>query len=820
MLNRKVNEFQSAIKKFVTRLLILAAIVVFGAFAIAQAPRGGPDETPETTVPPTFTGTGNPIGEDDTSPQVVPVGYDNPEPNGFVAAQADLETVEADDDGTVMLATASYDEPVESETGVFEEYQEYENALADASDSEPSDAYPSELEYSDSFESAPPLLDEETASSNPVRSNPYRDQDSESETRTPEATIYGDTEDGDTDYPNTAYGDTDFGDTEPPQEFDGYEESVEVPVDDTDVTYEDDSLLPTPLDADSEQDLATSNVIEADSFEDDSEFVADQQLDVEQSGDARLYEDPRAYSGANTLRDSTLRDSTPRESQAVASPQNRNNDFQNRRFDRMEQIEDNPLPQYDIARRNNIRATGRPGPQNLEGPQRPSLTVEKIAPSEIQVGKPARFQIKVHNVGQVPADNVVIRDEVPEGTNFLESVPEAKQDEKGGLIWDVGTINPGDESVVTVELMPVSEGQVGSVATVAFRASATARARSTKPSLEIEHTAPRQVLVGEKVKFAIKLSNPGSGSATQVVLDEDVPQGLSHTSGPKLEYEVGTILPGQTRHLELTLTAAQPGKVVNVLVARGDAGLMAKDTIELEVIAPEIQVNIDGPKRRYLDREATFTVSVANPGTATAKNVELVAQLPRGLQFLSTNNSGHYDQSRHAVIWNLEKLPAGEMGRAQFKAIPKEMGDFSVTAVGKADRNLASEQDHKLLVEGIAALYYGVADKIDPIEVGTDTTYVITVENQGSKTANNIQFAATVPNGMKPINGTGPTQATVRGQQVIFEPIVKLPPKAKTSFQVVVQGIRPGDQKLRVEMVSDDISTPVIKEESTRVYTD
>jgi uncharacterized repeat protein (TIGR01451 family) len=303
-------------------------------------------------------------------------------------------------------------------------------------------------------------------------------------------------------------------------------------------------------------------------------------------------------------------------------------------------------------------------------------------------------------------------------------------------------------------------------------------------------------------------------------LDEDVPHGLSHSSGPKLEYEVGTILPGQTRHLELTLTAAQPGKVVNVLVARGDAGLLAKDTIELEVVAPEIQVKIDGPNRRYLEREATFTVSVANPGTATAKNVELVAQLPRGLRFLSTNNSGHYDQSRNAVIWNLEQLPAGEMGRAQFKAIPTEMGDFNVRAEATADRKLASDEDHKLLVEGIAALYFGVADKIDPIEVGGETTYVISVENQGSKTANNIRFAATVPDGLEAINGTGPTQATIRNQQVIFEPIVKLPPKAKTSFQIVVKGIRSGDQKLRVQMVSDDLSTPVIKEESTRVYTD
>jgi len=283
---------------------------------------------------------------------------------------------------------------------------------------------------------------------------------------------------------------------------------------------------------------------------------------------------------------------------------------------------------------------------------------------------------------------------------------------------------------------------------------------------------------------------------------------------------VGAFLPGQTRNPELTLTAATPARGTNTLIARGDAGLIVKDVVEFDVIAPDLKVAIDGPNRRYLDREATFTMSVANPGTAPAKNVELVAQLPPGLKFVSTNNSGHYDQTRNAVIWNLEQLPAGEMGRAQFTAIPNSMGDFAINAKARADRDLAAEQDHKLLVEGFAALHFGVMDQIDPIEVGDETTYTINVENQGSKTASNIQFVAVVPEGMEPISGNGNAPAIIRGQQIVFQPIAKLPPKATTSLQVVVRGIRPGDQKLRVQMQSDDIPNPVIKEESTRVYTD
>jgi len=46
---------------------------------------------------------------------------------------------------------------------------------------------------------------------------------------------------------------------------------------------------------------------------------------------------------------------------------------------------------------------GRPGPLQLEGVQTPQLAVEKRGPREIQVGKAARYEILVRNVGSVPA---------------------------------------------------------------------------------------------------------------------------------------------------------------------------------------------------------------------------------------------------------------------------------------------------------------------------------------------------------------------------------------------------------------------------------
>ena len=61
----------------------------------------------------------------------------------------------------------------------------------------------------------------------------------------------------------------------------------------------------------------------------------------------------------------------------------------------------------------------------------------------------------------------------------------------------------------------------------------------------------------------------------------------------------------------------------------------AQDAHDIEVVAPQLQIAVNGPSRRYLDRPATYTVELANPGTASATNVELVTYLPKGMKYVT-----------------------------------------------------------------------------------------------------------------------------------------------------------------------------------------
>jgi len=464
--------------------------------------------------------------------------------------------------------------------------------------------------------------------------------------------------------------------------------------------------------------------------------------------------------------------------------------------------------------------SGRPGGKHLEGPQAPQLTVQKFAPAEIQVGKPATFRVTVRNSGNVPASAVEVHDQVPKGTRVISTTPKASRGVQGELVFVLGTLKPGDETSVEVQLMPLAEGEIGSVASVTFNADASARSVATKPQLVVETSAPERVLIGDEVTLTVTISNPGTGVATGVVLEERIPEGLQHPAGNDLEYEVGELRPGESRKLELTMVAKQPGPVTNVLAARGDGNLRVENKRTLEVAAPRLEVTVEGPKKRYLEREATYQLSVTNPGTAPAEQIELVAYLPTGLKFVSANNGGHYEEANRAVHWRLEELPVKEIGTVELVAMPVEAGQQNIKLLGTANRGLRVEKEQPVMVEGIAAVMFQVADTADPIEVGGETTYEVRVVNQGSKAATNVRVVVALPAEMKPVAAEGPTRYTTEGGRVLFDGLARLAPKADTTYRVRTQALKAGDLRTSIQLMTDEMTSPVTKEESTRVYAD
>jgi uncharacterized repeat protein (TIGR01451 family) len=470
-----------------------------------------------------------------------------------------------------------------------------------------------------------------------------------------------------------------------------------------------------------------------------------------------------------------------------------------------------------------VEGQGVPGPLQLEGVQTPQLTVEKRGPKEIQVGQPARFEILVRNVGSATAHEVTLRDEVPRGTALIATTPPAAPADaaaKAELVWLLGALPPGGEARVLMELMPEAEGDVGSVASVSFRADATLRTRATKPALAIDCPPPEPVRIGGDVEVTLTISNPGSGTATGVVLEAFLPETVSHRAGGELEVDVGQLRPGESKTIDLVLGTRRPGRAPARFVARADGGIEIDQPLPIPVTAPTLEITIDMPVRRFLQRPATCTISMVNAGTASARAVELAAQLPPGMKFVRANHAGWHDERTHRVLWNLEELPPGETGTVELVVMPVQAGGQRITAAARSTDGPSDQAIHVCQVEGLAALAFHVADSEDPIEVDGVTEYVIRVANEGTKAASGVRLAATLLGDLEPVEAQGPGRHRIDNVAIEFEPLAKLGPGEDAVYKIRARGRRAGHQRVQVQLVSDDQPTPITKEEVTSVYDD
>ena len=266
--------------------------------------------------------------------------------------------------------------------------------------------------------------------------------------------------------------------------------------------------------------------------------------------------------------------------------------------------------------------------------------------------------------------------------------------------------------------------------------------------------------------------------------------------------------------------ATGAGVATNIVTAHGEGNLQAEAQTDVEVVAPLLQVGMTGPKRRYLERNATHQISISNPGTASAKDIELVAVLPRELKFVEANNGGQFDAATHSVYWSLEELPPQETGTVTLTTLPLAAGDAKLLIKSKAQQNLSDQREEIVAIEGLAAINFQFPTPATRSSPAEKTTYEVRVTNQGTKAASNVRVVALLPPEMKAVSAEGPVRYRIEGQQVVFEPLKQLAPKADSAFSITTQALQAGDLRVQVQISTDEIREPITKEESTRVYGD
>lgn len=444
----------------------------------------------------------------------------------------------------------------------------------------------------------------------------------------------------------------------------------------------------------------------------------------------------------------------------------------------------------------------------------PEITCDKSGPATVTVGDEFTYTVVVSNPSNVDATGIVVTDNIPAGLTLVSANP------AGSGSWSLGTIPPNGSATVSLTVRADQTGTFENCASVSgdygLSARCCATTSATAPALEIEKTCTAEILVCDEIEYEVVVRNTGDGPATNVRMTDQLPDGVALTDGQTtVSADLGTLEAGEAKRVRYTAKANRTGSFTNSATAVADGGLEASDSCTTVVRQPALDVTKTGPDVRYIGRTVEYQITVTNTGDGDARDTILTDNIPSGTNFVSASDGGQVSGGN--VTWSLGTLAPGASRSVAMTVKPTARGTIRNTATARAYCAEGSGEA-TTQIKGIAAILLEVIDIEDPIEIGTQTTYVITVTNQGSADDSNIVIECILPPQQAYVSSDGMVVATVDGQRVLYAPVATLAPGAKFTHRVTIKGVSAADSRFKVIMTSNNLTSPVEETESTHIY--
>lgn len=454
-------------------------------------------------------------------------------------------------------------------------------------------------------------------------------------------------------------------------------------------------------------------------------------------------------------------------------------------------------------------------------PEGSVLSVEGTAPREININQPCEYSIKVTNLTKMTVRNVEVVQHLPQKFQIKSSDPTLREGAKNGTAeWSLGDLESEETKVIQVTGMPAEPGEMPICADVTYHLPQLCLITNVmQPKLTVTTRAPSEALVCDAIPVTIVASNTGSGAVKNVEVKGSLPSGLKTSEGKTEVVEsIGTLKPGETREISLTVKPDKTGKFTNAAKAVAEGGLSAEsDPTTIVVRQPVLTIAKSGPEKRYIDRKVTYDITVENKGDGPAASTIIEDPIPVNMSYESASEGAKV--ANDIVKWDLGTLQPQDSKKVSMTLRTKSLGKAKSIATAKA--NCAEPVSAAVTTDvlGVPALLLEAVDTKDPVTIGDTTSYTINVTNQGSEVSTNIKVACMLEEGtMQYVSSTGPTKGIPDGKSVTFEPLENLEPKAKASWQVVVKAIDLGDTRFKVSMIEDCLDKPVEETESTNFY--
>ena len=466
----------------------------------------------------------------------------------------------------------------------------------------------------------------------------------------------------------------------------------------------------------------------------------------------------------------------------------------------------------------------------------PKVTITKSGPKEGIIEELVVYTIDLSNPGDAESNDVVVKDQLPEGMVYEACTVVPSKIEGKTLIWDIGTL-PKDAARKFV--LTVRAKQIGTWTNQVIVSSRQATPQTSSvttvvgaPELYIIKKGPELLRLGMLGNYEVTVKNNGNALARDVFIRDLIPAGMKFreiTDGTGLRWNVGEMTPKSSRTFRYTLETIKTGVFTNEaqVYMKHKEGAVHKAFCKTVVVAPILKLTKQGQPVVFLNKPASYDITVVNEGTGSGKNLILVDRLPKQLDYISSTPRGVFRPGRGdqlaTITWKIGDLEPKKQRVINLQVRANSIGRCrnsvkltSETAEPPQIIPLEAHADTNII--GVPAMHINSYDTEDPVEVGKQTIYVIECRNEGTSPCTNVIMANHLDDEMEFLSASGPVTFKVKGNDVLFDPVPILQPGEKLIYKIVCKAVKEGSAKNTATLRYDQFTKPIIDEEGTSIY--
>lgn len=434
--------------------------------------------------------------------------------------------------------------------------------------------------------------------------------------------------------------------------------------------------------------------------------------------------------------------------------------------------------------------------------------VKTVDDANATLGDAVTFTVTATNNGPSAATNLVVRDALPAGLDFVAATPSQGSYDQATGLWTVGDLAASGAGATATLTIRATVAALGPIVNVATRESADQpdpNPGNDSDSASVDGAAlpaptaqktfdPATAPVGTPVRMTVTLSNPNALALTGVAVSDAYPAHLVNAAEPVLVSNscggtvtaaagagslalAGGTLPAQgSCAIVVDVVGDADGALLNTTgpVTSNEAlpGAPASATLTVTPVA-NLSLVKSGPESVQAGAAIRYVLTIANAGPSAADGATVTDAMPDGIGNLAVacgTASGGAECSDadlsiagQAVSGRIARLPVGGSVQIHVDGVaPAQAGTLTNVArvdppAGTTDPDDGDNTGSAQTAIAAAAADLAVSKTADAATVsrGGSVTWTIVVRNLGPAEATGVEVVDTLPAGLEAVTTQG-----------------------------------------------------------------